>query len=29
MTVESLPQTLSVFLVKPSKYDDDGYVVRH
>ncbi|HJS74547.1 MAG TPA: radical SAM protein [Vicinamibacteria bacterium] len=29
MTVDSLPHTLSVFLVKPSKYDDDGYVVRH
>jgi len=29
MNVDSLPQTLSVFLVKPSKYDDDGYVVRH
>ncbi len=29
MTVDRLPHTLSVFLVKPSKYDDDGYVVRH
>ncbi len=29
MTEGSLPKVLSVFLVKPSKYDDDGYVVRH
>jgi radical SAM superfamily enzyme YgiQ (UPF0313 family) len=29
MTEDSVPHTLSVYLVKPSKYDDDGYVVRH
>jgi radical SAM superfamily enzyme YgiQ (UPF0313 family) len=29
MTETNLPRVLSVFLVKPSKYDDDGYVVRH
>jgi radical SAM superfamily enzyme YgiQ (UPF0313 family) len=29
MRADRLPATLSVFLVKPSKYDDEGYVVRH
>ncbi|MGH9323533.1 MAG: B12-binding domain-containing radical SAM protein [Vicinamibacteria bacterium] len=29
MHEQSFPRTLSVFLVKPSKYDDSGYVVRH
>jgi radical SAM superfamily enzyme YgiQ (UPF0313 family) len=29
MNQERLPNTLRVYLVKPSKYDDDGYVVRH
>ncbi len=29
MSENPLPKTLHVFLVKPSKYDDDGYVVRH
>jgi radical SAM superfamily enzyme YgiQ (UPF0313 family) len=29
MTEAHLPKVLTVFLVKPSKYDDDGYVVRH
>jgi radical SAM superfamily enzyme YgiQ (UPF0313 family) len=29
MTEDGLPHTLSVYLVKPSKYDDQGYVVRH
>jgi radical SAM superfamily enzyme YgiQ (UPF0313 family) len=29
MRAVSLPRTLSVFLLKPSKYDDEGYVVRH
>ncbi len=29
MAEGSLPGVLSLFLVKPSKYDDDGYVVRH
>jgi radical SAM superfamily enzyme YgiQ (UPF0313 family) len=29
MNHERLPTTLRVYLVKPSKYDDDGYVVRH
>ena len=23
------PSRLHLFLVKPSRYDDDGYVVRH
>jgi radical SAM superfamily enzyme YgiQ (UPF0313 family) len=26
---QRLPTTLRVYLVKPSKYDDEGYVVRH
>jgi radical SAM superfamily enzyme YgiQ (UPF0313 family) len=29
MTEDRLAKTLTIFLVKPSKYDDDGYVVRH
>jgi radical SAM superfamily enzyme YgiQ (UPF0313 family) len=29
MTLEARPSRLHLFLVKPSKYDDEGYVVRH
>ncbi len=29
MAAAGKPWSLHVFLVKPSKYDDDGYVVRH
>jgi hypothetical protein len=29
MTPEARPSRLHLFLVKPSKYDYEGYVVRH
>ena len=29
MAVHRMKKTLQLFLIKPSQYDDDGYVVRH